>query len=101
MSFNLNENLITSIQKICQNYEVDKLVLFGSRARGDNKLTSDVDIAVFVPQNMEKKGYFIDEFDNLNTLLKIDLVFIDNYTDKRLINYIERDGIIIYERTKE
>jgi hypothetical protein len=34
----------------------------------------------------------------LETLLKIDVVFVDENTDKNLILNIEKEGVIIYER---
>ena len=34
---NLNDSLILSIQKLGSKYPVDKIILFGSRERGDNR----------------------------------------------------------------
>ena len=39
----LGDNLINEIKTMAENYGVDKLVLFGSRARGDYKIKSDID----------------------------------------------------------
>ena len=44
----------------------------------------------------ESKVYF--ELEDINTLLKFDIVFIKDNTDKKLIENIEREGVIIYER---
>nr|DAR07982.1 MAG TPA: hypothetical protein [Caudoviricetes sp.] len=40
-------NLYNQISKIGKKYGADKIVLYGSRARGDNRERSDIDIAVF------------------------------------------------------
>ena len=77
MSIDLNEKLILSIQKIGSKYPIEKIILFGSRARGSSRRSSDI--------------------DDLETLLKIDLVFINEKTDFKLMENIKKDGIVIYE----
>ena len=44
----LGDNLINEIKTMAENYGVDKLVLFGSRARGDYKIKSDIDLAFWM-----------------------------------------------------
>ncbi|HHV16764.1 MAG TPA: nucleotidyltransferase domain-containing protein, partial [Gelria sp.] len=41
------DEVLQKIGQVAGKYKVEKLVLFGSRARGDNSLRSDYDIAVF------------------------------------------------------
>lgn len=41
------ETIDMIISKICENKKVEKIILFGSRAKGNFKKGSDVDIAVF------------------------------------------------------
>ena len=48
MAFNIDEGLIQSIQAIGRTYAVEQIVLFGSRARGDHKPVSDIDLAIFL-----------------------------------------------------
>ena len=40
----------------------------------------------------------MSEMDNLETLLKIDIVFINKNSDERLIRKVEEEGVVIYER---
>ena len=42
----IKQQVIREIQDLAQKYEVNKVVLFGSRARGDFKEKSDIDLAV-------------------------------------------------------
>ena len=100
MAFNLDERLIQSIQGIGQNYAIERIVLFGSRARGDNKPASDIDLAVFLLPWFKNRGRMTSDFNDLYTLLKIDLVFINEQIDPKLLENIEREGVFIYERTK-
>lgn len=100
MAFDLDERLIQSIQGIGQNYAIERIVLFGSRARGDHKPASDIDLAVFLLPEFKNRGRMTSDFDDLNTFLKIDLVFINEQIDPKLLENIEREGVFIYERTK-
>jgi predicted nucleotidyltransferase len=99
MAFDLDEGLIQSIQKIGQSYAVEQIVLFGSRARGDHKATSDIDLAVFLSE-FNSRGRIMSDLDDLNTLLKIDIVFINEHIDPKLLGNIRREGEVLYERTK-
>lgn len=89
------------IKNIAGNYNIDKIVLFGSRARGTNKLLSDIDLAVFPSTGKIEKGHFTSDIDDLDTLLKVDVVFMDESTDKTLKDNIAKEGVIIYERTNK
>lgn len=78
-------------------YPIEKLVLFGSRARGENRPRSDIDVAVFPKPEFRQEGGFFDKIDELNTLLKIDLVFVTPELDPQLLNIIDEEGVILYE----
>ncbi|MEG6570722.1 nucleotidyltransferase domain-containing protein [Thermoanaerobacterium thermosaccharolyticum] len=48
MKLDLDDRIIDSIKFIGEKYnDIDKIVIYGSRARGDNRKTSDIDIAVY------------------------------------------------------
>ena len=42
----IREQVIQEIRALAQKYHVQKVILFGSRARGDHRRTSDIDLAV-------------------------------------------------------
>ena len=96
--FDLSDKIVDSIQTIALKYPIRSVVLFGSRARGDGKRTSDIDLAVFPLPDFSVRGRFSSEIDDLATLLKIDLVFIDEQTDGLLRERIKQEGVILYER---
>lgn len=98
MSFNLEQDIIKDIITIAEKYTINKVVLFGSRARGDNKNTSDIDLAIYCMKDFDDKGSFILDIEDIETLLKFDIVFINNKLDEKLIDNIEKEGVIIYER---
>lgn len=97
MVINLDLDIIKSISKIGIKYKVNKIILFGSRARGDNKKISDIDLAVYCDTNFQDEGKMYFELEDINTLLKLDIIFIHSNTAEKLIENIERDGVVIYE----
>lgn len=94
------EMLYREIKRIASKYDdLKKVVLFGSRARGDNGRTSDVDLALFPvkePFLSETKFWF--DLEDIDTLLQFDIVIISEDTDKKLIQNISREGVVIYEQ---
>ena len=92
--------LYSQIAEIGIRFRAAKIVLFGSRARGDNRDRSDVDIAVYgMPR--ENQVLFADEINSLPTLLEFDIVFITDKTSPELLHNITKDGIILMSKFKD
>nr|WP_315023623.1 nucleotidyltransferase domain-containing protein [uncultured Aminipila sp.] len=92
------EEIYQEISNLGRKYGAEKIVLFGSRARKDNRVNSDIDIAVFsMPE--QKRTFLGDDIDNLPTLLKFNTVHISEGTDTKLLNNIA--DIDIFKRIKE
>lgn len=98
MIVNLDNKVIESIQRLGGKHAVEKIVLFGSRARGENRATSDIDLAVYPSPESTGEGKITSDLDDLDTLLKVDVVFITADIDCHLIENIEKEGVILYER---
>lgn len=79
---------------------VEKIYLFGSRARGDHQERSDIDIAVdCAGATNDDWNLIIDLVDKAPTLFKIDCVRFDSLSDtNKLKEAILRDGIVLYQR---
>lgn len=79
---------------------VEKIYLFGSRARGDNQERSDIDIAIDCPKaTSEDWNVILDLIDTMPTLFKIDCVRFDNLVNtNKLKTAILRDGIVLYQK---
>jgi predicted nucleotidyltransferase len=78
---------------------VERVILFGSRARGDADATSDIDLAVECPQADYPEWVMIRAMAKPPyTCRKIDLVRFER-TPERLRENIERDGKVLYEKT--
>ena len=99
--FGLKENELNEIINIISKYpQVEKATLYGSRARGDYKDRSDIDIALFgdeITNNINTKIYF--ELEDIFTPYSFDLINFNSLdaTDN-IFKDIKRDGVNIYIR---
>ena len=91
----IKAEVIEEIQKLAQKYGVAKVILFGSRARGDFKRTSDIDIAV---TGGDFVRFALDVDEETNTLLEYDIVDLDSDMQDELRESIRREGRILYEK---
>ncbi|WP_243141182.1 nucleotidyltransferase domain-containing protein [Alkaliphilus pronyensis] len=93
----MKDYVIEQIIKVANKYKIDKIILFGSRAKGENTNTSDYDLAVFCHQlSPTEKALFCCDLEEINTLKKIDVVFIDDNIDEKLMENILTEGVVIY-----
>jgi uncharacterized protein len=93
--------VLEQIAKIARNHQIEKVVLFGSRARGDHREVSDYDIAVFEQAlTDDEQAQLCDEIDDIPTLKKIQVVFVRKSGTKELLENIHRDGVVIYEQIR-
>lgn len=96
----VKDEILEQIRTFAVEFEADKIVLFGSRARGDYGERSDIDLAAWgIPGKRQSEFYFAVN-EETDTLLKFDVVFITDHTSDRLLKNIEEDGVIIYERNR-
>ena len=93
--YDLPENIKNEIAEYAEKCGVNKVILFGSRARGTNRERSDIDIAVSGGDFIEF-SYAMDE--EVRTLLMFDVVNLNSCRSAGLMSEIERDGITIYEK---
>lgn len=91
----INPKVIQQIRDMAEQYGVKKVLLFGSRARGDFKRTSDIDIAV-TGGDFERFALDVDE--ETSTLLEYDIVNLDREMQDELRDSIEKEGIVLYEK---
>ena len=47
MKYNLPERVLREVCSFARQHSVERVILFGSRARGDHTERSDIDIAVY------------------------------------------------------
>ena len=90
------DSVYQQIVSFARECDAERVVLFGSRARGDNLPKSDIDIAVAGCRDFGRFSYLIDE--HLDTLLDIDVINLDESSSQSLLAEIARDGVVLYEK---
>ena len=90
----IKPKVIEEIRTFARKYNIDKVILFGSRARGDYRRTSDIDLAV-VGGDFARFALDVDE--ETSTLLEYDIVDLDEPMQPELLESIQKEVKIIYE----
>lgn len=80
--------------------DVERVILFGSRAIGDAGPRSDIDLAISAPAaDVMTRAAIMERIEAAPTLLSIDIVWLDQAPDS-LRARIERDGLTLFERER-
>ncbi|SRR6266540_1947131 len=94
----------TTIAKICGVFakysQVDKAMIYGSRAKGNYKNGSDIDLTLYGGHdlNMDVLYKIMTEIDDLLLPYTIDLSIFHDLTDPDFIDHIRRVGVTFYEK---
>lgn len=91
----IKERVQEEICRFAEKYRLDRLVLFGSRARGDYHRASDIDLAVW-GGNIVRFAADIDE--ETSTLLKYDVVDMNRDVSSDLLASVQKEGRVLYEK---
>ncbi len=75
---------------------IEQVILFGSRAKGNYKRGSDIDLAINGPVDFSELGSIVWELDDLLLPWEIDLVQFDRISNLDLREHIARVGQIFY-----
>jgi predicted nucleotidyltransferase len=77
---------------------IEKVILYGSRAKGTNRMYSDVDI-VLVGEKINNREYcsLVQEIDDLLLPFIFDISVYYTLKDSNLIDSINKTGVIVYE----
>lgn len=79
---------------------IEAIYLFGSRARGDARARSDIDLAIVCPQASDRQWLqVLAIIEQADTLLSIDCIRLDaEPTGSLLRKAIDKDKKVLYER---
>lgn len=91
----IKSELFHELILLAQKYHIKRLILFGSRARGDFQAVSDIDLAV---SGGDFNRFSLEAEECTNTLLKFDFINMEAPVQPELLDSINREGIIIYEK---
>ena len=91
----IRKQVLDEIIGLAVKYGVKRVELFGSRARGDYKRASDIDLAV---RGGDIPRFRLDIEEETSTLLKFDIVDLDSQMQDELRESIRREGKVLYEK---
>ncbi len=100
MKYGLNDNIIVKINSIFSRWPgVEQVILYGSRAKGNYRDGSDIDLTI-VGETVTQSDMLkiANELDDLLLPYKIDLSLMRQIEDKAVIEHIKRVGVVLYER---
>jgi predicted nucleotidyltransferase len=103
MQYGLEEDAIIKIRKVFSNYpEIDKVIVYGSRAKGNFKPGSDIDLVLFgMGLSLQSLNKISLELDDLLLPHKMDICIFHQISNKDLTDHIQRVGKIFYQKNKE
>ena len=99
MRFGLSDSVIKELQDVFRRHaNIKKVLIFGSRSKGNYREGSDIDLAV-VGNNIDYNQLLsiLCEIDDLGLLYSVDLL---DYTKKKgtpIGDHIDRVGQVFYE----
>lgn len=91
----IKSKVLQEIVQLAKENCIEKVILFGSRARGDFKERSDIDLAF---HGGNSTNFILDVDELTSTLLEYDIVDLDKPVRKELLESIKNEGVVLYEK---
>jgi predicted nucleotidyltransferase len=100
MKFGLKTEDIEKINNVFKQYpKLSKAILYGSRAKGNFKKGSDIDLTFDGKDlNLAIINKISLALDDLLLPYTFDLSILEQIKDQELLNHIKRIGVIFYEK---
>jgi predicted nucleotidyltransferase len=103
MKFGLKQITIQKIQNVlCTFPQIEQAIVYGSRAKGNYKPGSDIDLTLKGENlNLSIMNKIATLIDDLLLPYTIDLSIFKNIDNPDLIDHINRVGIVLYDRKEQ
>ncbi len=97
--FGLSEDILVQLRNVLRsNSKVEKALIFGSRAKGNYRDGSDIDIALVGESlSLSDQLRLEQQLDDLLLPYKIDLLIFHKIENMDLVDHINRVGITFYQ----
>lgn len=102
MKYGLTDTAWEKLQNLFALHDkIRQVILYGSRAKGNYKPFSDVDIVLIGDElTQQDLNRIVLEVDDLLLPYQFDISIFQNLTNPELIDHIRRRGIVIYDKSK-
>ena len=103
MKYGLKENIIRDIQNVFATFpQIEEVILYGSRAKGNFKPGSDIDLAIKGEKvNLEVINKIDCLLDDMLLPYTFDISIFNHIKNGDLLNHINRVGIVFFSKSKE
>lgn len=100
--FGLYPSSLATVRGILERYPVvERAIVYGSRAKGNYKNGSDIDLTLIgAGLDFDTLGSIAGDLDDSDIPYKVDLSILANITNPNLVEHIQRVGKVFYEREK-
>jgi uncharacterized protein len=100
LTFGLSDRIRSDIRQVFAHYPaIERVLIFGSRAKGSAGPGSDIDLAVVAPEMSDAEfARLWNAIDELPLVFKVDLLHWDRLSNPRLKDKIPREGCLFYAR---
>ena len=90
----IKPNVMQEIMMLAKKHQIKQLIIFGSRARGDFRKVSDIDLAV----KGGNVARFTVDLEDTATLLEFDVIDLEKPVNPDLLKSIKEEGRVLYEK---
>lgn len=100
MEFGLKDYILDKIRNVFSKYkQVEKVLIYGSRAKGNYKPGSDIDLTL-MGEGLDRTilNRIDDDLDDLLLPYSFDLSILKEVTNKDFLAHVNRVGVVFYER---
>ena len=99
LTFGLSARIRADFIRVFERYpQIERVLIFGSRAKGSAKPGSDIDLAVLAPQMTDAVfAQLWNAIDDLPLVFKVDLIHWDRLANLELKDKIRREGCLFYD----
>ena len=101
--YGLPEETIAMIAAVFTRHpEVERVILYGSRAKGNYRSGSDIDLALQGGDGMTERVLYsiVRELDDLPVPYSFDVAIHSMIANEALLEHIRRRGTVVYEKRR-
>lgn len=102
MRYGLSDKIITKIIQVFTQFpQIEEAILYGSRAKGNYKKGSDIDLVIKGNNiTLSCLAKIRNTIDDLLLPYMVDLCVFDTIDNPSLIDHINREGIVLYKNSE-
>lgn len=101
VKFGIKDEMISLIKEVFDRYDsIDKAIIYGSRAKGNYKDGSDIDLTLIGQEiDLTTLTKLLNELDDLLLPYSFDISIYSKITNIDLLEHIKRVGICFYQKS--